>query len=436
METGEKMNENPKNRGNMDEPMVSGNPENFQLNLTDEEIATGTLNVPKRKKQQPNMDTMSSRKVYYTDKERKQEEKEHKKRNKLKAGKNKRIFSLVWIVMVALVSLTVASYLIDGANDVLAVNRPEGSVEVTIPENVTVEQLTQILHENKMIDKPEFFQIYAKFTADMEYIVPGMYQLETNMDYEYIINVLEAGNDAKEVVDVTFPEGVNAVDVAKLLEENEVCEASAALEAMNDAEMFSNYEFISELGYGEDRYYLLEGYLFPDTYQFYKGEEVKSVLGKMLNNYKTRTKELEQSLETLKYSRDEIINIASIIQREAANNDDMYMVSAVLHNRLEWGAEQYIYTLGCDSTIYYPYRTRNDVPEDMAGYESNYNTYDIQGLPAGAICNPGMNAIRAAMNPSEDGSRYLYFCHAEDGTAYYAETEYEHDLNRERAGLL
>ncbi len=416
-------------------PKVSGNPEKFRLNLSDEDIATGMLNVPQRKKQ-PAMDTVSYKKVYYTEKERKQEEKEHKKRNKLKAGKNKRIFSFVWIIMVALVSLTLATYLIGGANDVLAVGRAEGTVELTIPENLTNDELTDLLYENNLIKKPEFFKLYLGFTSDAKYAVPGTYKFEADMDYEYIINTLEAGNDVKEEVEVTFPEGLNALDIAKLLEENEVCTAEEALAAMNDESLYTDYPFITELPDKEERYYLIEGYIFPDTYKFYKGDEPKAVLTKMLDNFKIRMAEVETLMANSSYSQDQIINIASIIQREAANNEDMAKVSAVLHNRLEWGAEMYIYTLGCDSTIFYPYKTQADVPEEMVGYTSRYNTYEIEGLPAGAICNPGLSAIRAALTPDPEGSDWLYFCHDADGNAYYATNEYDHNINLGLAGLL
>ena len=99
------------------------------------------------------------------------------------------------------------------------------------------------------------------------------------------------------------------------------------------------------------------------------------------------------------YTTDQIITLASIIQAEAANTDDMYMISAILRNRLENGAEHDIHTLDCDSTVYYPYKTANDAPE---GFVSSYSTYDNSGLPAGPICNPGLEAIKAAIYPSED----------------------------------
>ena len=97
------------------------------------------------------------------------------------------------------------------------------------------------------------------------------------------------------------------------------------------------------------------------------------------------------------------------------------------------GAEHDIHTLDCDSTVYYPYKTANDAPE---GFVSSYSTYDNSGLPAGPICNPGLEAIKAAIYPSEEGSEYYFFCHDSDGTPYYASTMDEHLMNMAEAGLL
>lgn len=130
------------------------------------------------------------------------------------------------------------------------------------------------------------------------------------------------------------------------------------------------------------------------------------------------------------YSLDEIMTIASIIQAEAADVDDMYNVSSILHNRLSADADIGVSNLGLDSTKYYPYRSALDVPKNEGkNYTGKYDTYNKAGLPAGPICNPGMDAILAAINPNDTG--YYYFCHDKDGNAYYASTIYEHEANLE-----
>ena len=200
---------------------------------------------------------------------------------------------------------------------------------------------------------------------------------------------------------------------------------------------FDGYDAIAPIAGATGKYYKLEGYLFPDTYDFYKGEEIDSVVGKLVYNFQNRTADLEERIAASGMTLDQIVTMASIIQREAANTQDMANVSAVLHNRLDFGGEYGIYRLECDSTIYYPYQRAEDVPETGALSYGNYDTYEVQGLPAGAICNPGLDAIEAALNPNTEGdaANYLYFCHAADGTAYYATNADDHAYNMQLAGL-
>lgn len=417
----------------------------FKLELSEEEMMTGTVNLPRMKTEATPYQTtrMSNKKGYYTEKERKQESKEHKKRNKIKSGKNKRIFSIVWLAMVLLVSFTIASYLVAGANDFLAKDRKEGTVTINVPENITSESLAKVLYDGGAINREDFFTLYCKITAEgkdkFDYIEPGEHTIAANIDYEDIINTLMAGNEEVETVRITFPEGVNALDIAKLLAEHGVCKTEQeALDAMNSMD-FTNYQVISELSDidPESVYYKIEGYMYPDTFDFYVGENLQSVFGKLINNYQRQTNIVNDQIAASGMSRNQIMTLASIIQREAANVTDMYMISAILHNRLNWGAEAGIYGLECDSTMYYPYRLGSDVPTDLGGwdYRSKYDTYTLSGLPAGPICNPGIDAIKAALSPSPDGSSYLYFCHSADGKAYYASNADEHYWNTVEAGL-
>ena len=363
------------------------------------------------------------------------EAKEHRKRNKVKARKNKRIFTLTWLAMVVLVSLMIASYLIGGSNDFLAVDRIKTEVEVTIPENVTREELTDILYQCHAIEKPEFFSLYCMLTTDMDYFTEGTYKIQTDMDYEALINQLQGGPDLGEEITVTFPEGMTVEQFATILEENGLRTKEEILEACN-SDLFDSYDSVSKIPNVDQKYYKLEGYLFPDTYNFFQNDTVEAILERFLDDFEYRlSDELRANIATSGYTLDEIVTLASIIQAEAANTDDMYMISAILHNRLRDGAEHDIYSLDCDSTLYYPYKSAADAPE---GYVSRYSTYPngVSGLPAGAICNPGLAAIDAAVHPAEEGSEYYYFCHDSDGTPYYAATMDEHLVNLEKAGLL
>ena len=368
---------------------------------------------------------------------RRREAREHRKRNRVKARKNKRIFSLTWIAMVVLASLTVSSYLIGGSNDFLGIDRIDSEVDIVIPENVTQEELTDILYECHAIEKPEFFSIYCALTTEIDYFQAGDYTISTSLDYEELINELQAGPNLGEVVKVMFPEGLTVVELAELLEENGLSSKEEILEICNSDIFDANYDDVAAIDNLDARYYKLEGYLFPDTYEFYEKDSAESILKRFLNNFENRIDdEMRADIKASGYTLDEIIVLASIIQAEAANTDDMYMISAVLHNRLRDGSTQSIYSLDCDSTLYYPYDGRDDAPE---GYLSDYSTYGslggVSGLPAGAICSPGLEAIKAAIYPAEEGSTYYYFCHDSNRTAYYASTIEEHQANLVAAGL-
>ncbi|MBE6732366.1 MAG: endolytic transglycosylase MltG [Ruminococcaceae bacterium] len=409
-------------------------PKDFTLSIPEEELdAIVNIEDEKVESKIPALEKPEVNDDFYSrDIEEKAQRKEHKRRNKIKSAKNKGIFRIVWVVMVVLVGITLASYLIEGANDFFAVGRGEGQATVIIPEDVTAEELAEILYINDAIEKKEFFNIFCTVTADMEYFEPGTYVLDKNMDYQGIISYLQGGQENLEVVTVTFQEGMTVLEVAEKLEKNGVASKEEILEACKSQD-FNNYDMIERIENDDDRYYLLEGYLFPDTYDFYLNENVDSVLGKMLYNFQIRiTSDVYEKIENSGYTLEEIITLASIIQAEAANKADMYMISAILHNRLENGASMDIYTLGCDCTVFYPYQEKSDAPN---GFNSDYNTYDIEGLPAGPVCSPGLDAIKAAVSPSDEGAGYYYFCHDSDGNPYYARTASEHQANLVAAGL-
>lgn len=414
--------------------------DNFQLNLKEEDFNTNSSNIPQRRRDMTTSEHYASKQLYYNEKERKKQDKEHKKRNRIKAGKNKRVFSLVWIAMVLLISFTMSSFLITGSNDFLAVERKEvvrDAVEINMPENLTIKQLSKILADNGVIDSEFFFNLFCEVTsADKKLgnIEPGECRVDTNLDYLAIINTLMSGKVNREVVKIVFPEGVSAMDIAELFEENKIASKEDALDAMNES-MYGAYELVQGLNNEDSRIYKLEGYMFPDTYQFYTDEGAVSAIKKMLQNSETKLVMVQDTIDKSGMTTDEVIALASIIQREAANVDDMYNVSAVLHNRLEQG-EGEMKKLQCDSTTFYPYHTKNDLPEGEKDYISIYNTYDVEGLPVGPICNPGIDAIKAALLPAESHREYYYFCHSDEGEAFYGRTAEEHEANKVAAGLV
>lgn len=378
-------------------------------------------------------------------KQLKQQKKEEKQIEKGKAKRNRRIFKLVWITMVVLIAIVLSQFLLVGINDLMAISREKNPTKVTIhiPADPTMDDVANTLYHSNVIKQPGFFKLYAKFTSSEEDFRQGDFEIETDKDYEAIINFLQSNVNRTDIVKVQITEGMNLLEIANTLHEKEVIsDIQEFLDLCNSDYFDSDFTFLKDITNASDRYYKLEGYLFPDTYDFYVGEAPKSVISKFLNNYDNKIvlhKEkyfgnskkstlAEEAAET-GYSMDEILTIASIIQAEAASRDDMYVISSILHNRLKYGAEYGVSKLNCDCTVYYPYRKQADVPESIRStFNSTYDTNDFDGLPAGPICNPGSEAIKAAINPSE--TEYLYFCHdkAENGsTPYYSVTNEEHE---------
>lgn len=222
-------------------------------------------------------------------------------------------------------------------------------------------------------------------------------------------------------VRVTFREGLAAEEYAKLLEENGVCSAVGFLQAVNQPS--SDYAFLNGITNPEQRPFLLEGYLFPDTYEFYYNMNPQAVLDKFLKNYERKiTAEYEIRAAELGYSMDEIIRIASIIQEEALD-PEMKTVSSVLHNRLNSSYGK----LECDVTVFYLKNHVAPYVEDISVYSELYNAYKFAGLPAGPISNVGIKAIEAALYPAD--TDYYFFLTDEDMNFHYAVTWKEHSAN-------
>ncbi len=359
----------------------------------------------------------------------------HRQRNRLKRKKNRRFFRAIWAAMIVLVSVALGQYLVFGVNDMLASNRSAVNITVDIPKDPTAEEVASLLEEKGAIENPEFFTLYCKLTNADTYFRKGTFELDTGMDYQALVTTLQSNANRLDIVSVTFPEGLSVPEVADLLEEKGVCDADAILELCNSTTYDETYEMLGEIPENEDRVYRLEGYLFPDTYDFYVDEDPESALQKLIRNCNLKlTKNIREEAEEKGMTLDEVMTLASIVQRESANKEDMYKVSSVLQNRLNNGASMDIYTLDCDSTTYYPYRTKGDIPSNIRDtFVSAYNTYDNRGLPPGPICSPGMDAIDAVLNPAE--TNFYYFCHG-DGGAYYAATYAEHQQNLRKAGLI
>ena len=211
-----------------------------------------------------------------------------------------------------------------------------------------------------------------------------------------------------------IPEGFSFYQVARRLEANEICTAEAFYDAAQSYEVQS-----FEVPYSKESCYYLEGFLFPDTYEFYKDEDPNNVLRKFLNNYKAKS-----GLPDYK-----TLILASIIERETRSSEHMAMVSSIFYNRLDINMR-----LQADaSRAYVEQHIAPSWVKNPKQYADRYNTYVCKGLPVGPICSPGKRAIAAAQNPSQ--SDYLYYFFGNDNTNHYTKTHDEHIAAKAQFGV-
>lgn len=227
-------------------------------------------------------------------------------------------------------------------------------------------------------------------------------------------------------VRVVIPEGYTLSQIGDRLEANGVCKKKDLLIKANSYD-FSYYSQIGKLSSSVNRCYKLEGYLFPDTYDFNLNMSAQDVLGKMLKNAEDK---IGGNYSYSGMSTDQVVALASIVQKESGKIAEMKKISSVFHNRLKAGMK-----LQSDPTIIYiESYVKPNLTGDINRYNSYYNTYKCAALPAGAICNPGEEALSAAANP--ESTEYLYFAADKSGNYYYAKTLEEHKANLTKAGIV
>ena len=331
------------------------------------------------------------------------------------------------------------------ANDLLALNKEYASTIITVPDDaITYTQETDEngntytvskadmgeivdqLKEEGLIQYKFLFQLYSLFSNADEKIVAGTYELNTNMDYRALVTNMSSSSSTRQTIDLTIPEGYTIDQIFTLLDE----EGVSTVEQLQEMAATHDYafDFLDDIPLGD--YHRLEGYLFPDTYTFYLGEDPLYVINKMLVNFYNRMEEYFPNFtEESQYSLHDIVIIASMIEKET-DGEDYRDIASVIYNRLETpGAETAGY-LQIDATLVYI--NGGKVPTDAdRQIDSPYNTYLYQGLPAGPISNPGMESLYAAMNPNDTGYFY-YVLNPETGLHDFSRTLAEHQAKVEQ----
>lgn len=339
------------------------------------------------------------------------------------------LIACVCIFFISIMTVTASTIAMQFINDVLVIDKQGGSVSVEIPAGSDFDDVFNILEKEGLVKQKTLCYVLLKIRDYdiMEYI-PGIYLLDKDAGVEINMEAImlkKTGN--KGTVRLTFPEGWTIAQIFEKIEKYEVCSAEKLYANLDG--VGKQYEFINDIGNVAGRYLKQEGYLFPDTYDFFIDENPSSVLKKLFNNFNNKwTAEYSARAKELGLTVDEVINIAAIIQREAKDASQMGIISSVIHNRLS--AASTLPTLDMNSTKDYvvslkKYNLFSDFYYEL--YLGTYNTYSSQGLPPGPICSPGATAIKAALYPTQ--SDYYFFMHSSDGKIYLAKTLAEHQKN-------
>ncbi|MBQ3081127.1 MAG: endolytic transglycosylase MltG [Clostridia bacterium] len=376
------------------------------------------------------------------------------------------------------------------ANDIFAFTKSGGDVSVTLESGMTTEEVAAKLQEKGIIEEEKVFKFYVKYKFDKsveldkddlvgsifhlgkEFVktmffggdidpkyeidyLSGTHTLSAGMNYDQIILALTTTAYVREEVTVTVPEGYTADQIINLLVNSGIGTREGYIYAINEYPYKHEFvQLLNEQGWSDSRYYRLEGYLYPDTYLFYKDTGEVEVINKMLNGFSSRVwteyyTTYKPACEKLGFTFDEMIRFASIVQAEGKSFSDFENVSQVFHNRF---ASTSFDKLESCATIQYAMDTdniRNGLPvnrkpilsDEDTRYETPYNTYLYQGLPPGAICNPGLDAIEAALYPDMSdeikkkfGITTAYYFNSDmAGNMYYAQTPYQHSVNKQKA---
>lgn len=303
------------------------------------------------------------------------------------------------------------------ANDVLALNKQERTTVITIAEGERFGDVVDTLSEEGIIQYKFAFRLFSALSGAEKKIAAGTYALNTDMDYSAIINNMSKRSASRQQTTVTIPEGYTVAQIFSLLESRNVSTA----EKLSQTATNHNYafSFLQDIPLGDPT--RLEGYLFPDTYNFYLGEDPLYVINKMLVNFDARiTDDLRQEILDSGKSIHDIIIIASMIEKET-DGSDQKTISSVIYNRLKNTTGETAGFLNIDASIQYVLPAGQVVTQaDYQGVDSPYNTYRYKGLPPGPIANPGMAAIRAAMYPDSTG--YYFYALGKDGTHHFFKT--------------
>lgn len=345
--------------------------------------------------------------------------------------------TIIYMLVVLGLSLALAVAMWFAADDVLALTKSDNVVTVTIQDSDTLEDVAQNLKDHGLVRYKFLFILYGKFSHAEEKFSAGTFELNQLFDYHALVNGLASSSETRKTVTLTFPEGYSCDQIFSMLADNDVC----TLEDLEDtaANYEFDFDFLQDLSYGDQN--RLEGYLFPDTYDFYVDDNPVRVINKMLANFDSKfTETMKADIDTLNesirtrmenegsFSDEEIdnammdvrkiITVASLIEKEAGGDQERSLISSVIYNRLNTRVHE---LLQIDATVEYALgEHKTELTANDLAVDNPYNTYKNKGLPPGPIANPGIASIMAAIHP--DNTDYYFYALNDTGTHTFFET--------------
>ncbi len=332
-----------------------------------------------------------------------------KKRKKM----NKSLKTIIWLVGVFVVAAGLAVGALYAVSDYTGIGPGRGNeYTIEVSDGSNLKAVAEVLNENGIVKSKFLFKAYSKLKGYHKRYQTGVFVINDDDGYAGIATKLVHVGHPISTVKVRIPEMASVDEIIKILAENNVGNEKTLRSAIQSGEY--KYDFLN--GIPEQKvYWRLEGYLFPDTYEFYNYDDheqcakfaIDKLLGEMNNRF---TAEMREKATQMGYSMHEILTLASIIELEAggASFEDKQKVAEIFYNRLkDWGDAA---LLQSNPTRNYPYG------------EGAYNTYEKAGLPVGPLCSPSIDSIKAALEPSTSQAGYYYFITDKNMKFYYNKT--------------
>ena len=353
------------------------------------------------------------------------------------------ISTAIWLALIVAIGVSLGRVLWVCCADVMAFGKPQVTAYVDVKEADDITDIAQKMADANLIRYPNLFVKFAEITEKDDRIKVGIHELGSHLDYNAMLNNMVYTDSARQEVKLTFPEGYNCAQMFKILEDNDVCSVADLEEYCINGE-FGDYWFLEGVPRGEK--YCLEGYMAPDTYMFYTQDKPENVIAKFLDEFDDRFTDIMKEdfavmqeryarmLANRGYSSEhiaentltlhQVVTVASVIERETANDAESYEIAGVFYNRVTHPS---VLTMGSDATVYYAVgdylREKTELTQEDLDSDSPYNTRKAPGIPPGPICNPGAYSLYAALDPNDND--YLYFVYDRENNQHRFSSSYE-----------